>query len=318
MELAEDFAGVNWKELYLQKSFHHRMTSFTAYLSSPSLPSSRSHPTISGYNDEDEQSNVEQLVAFHSRISSHLRTLQITPAFAQLSALEPLYFIARSPQLEYANLSDHVVDQALMGKLVHVLTQGKLSKLKSLKLSGCDINDAVAALLFAALPQTKIERLDLSENKLTDASLRKIAELLASPQCRLQQISYDLSSSLPLHLSSPHLPISVRSNKIRSEHGAYDSLDTGRAESEQTMNRLFVALAANQSLRLLDISHNALNFVKVPLATFTAVAENQTLRYLLINDNRLVWDEASSDSFVHFLENLPKVPHHLLHPSPQP
>jgi len=31
LELAEDFAGVHWKELYLIKSFHHRMASFTRY-----------------------------------------------------------------------------------------------------------------------------------------------------------------------------------------------------------------------------------------------------------------------------------------------
>lgn len=38
MELAEDFAGVSWKELYLQKSFHHRMTSFTTCDTSSLLP----------------------------------------------------------------------------------------------------------------------------------------------------------------------------------------------------------------------------------------------------------------------------------------
>jgi hypothetical protein len=71
------------------------------------------------------------------------------------------------------------------------------------------------------------------------------------------------------------------------------------------MRALFDSLGSNETLRLLDLSYNALNFSFMPSESFAAFGRNATLRYLLINDNRLVWDDASAEAFSLFLGHLP-------------
>lgn len=71
-----------------------------------------------------------------------------------------------------------------------------MPKLKAIKLSRCGLLDDALMPLLNVIKDSCIERLDLSENWLTDASLTAISDLLRDPKCPLKFLRYfSLSSS---------------------------------------------------------------------------------------------------------------------------
>jgi len=180
-------------------------------------------------------------------------------------------------------LSDVHFNQSLMKHLIELLRGGKVPKLRDLCLSRCSLNNETLVPLLQFLIEENpraIERLDLSENELTQNILNLLMAYFSHPQCGLQCLS-------------------LKSNRITSKMTVDDN------NVKNLVGPLFSSVRSNTSLNLLDLSYNNLNFNDIDYQHFEDLFNNPNLVYLMVSNNRLIYNEHSVEAFIHFIRLLP-------------
>eukprot|EP01123_Difflugia_compressa_P008472 TRINITY_DN2536_c0_g1_i1.p1 TRINITY_DN2536_c0_g1~~TRINITY_DN2536_c0_g1_i1.p1 ORF type:complete len:329 (+),score=25.25 TRINITY_DN2536_c0_g1_i1:3-989(+) len=177
--------------------------------------------------------------------------------------------------------------------MVDFLLTGDDHHLTDVTLSRCSLNDDTCSVLIEFLFKnpTLLERLDLSENQLTSATLLKFASLLTLPDFKLKYLS---------------LRYNCLKSKIKNDWET-EAVNT----TSCALSSLFRSLKNNKNLLLLDISHNSLNFTQLSVDVLQDFAQNESLIYVMIGNNRLIVDEHSSDTFGQFFSHLPQSIAHL-------
>lgn len=158
----------------------------------------------------------------------------------------------------------------------------------------------MAEVLFAYLPVSGLNRLDLSDNALTSLSVSRLATMLALDSCPLEFLSLRDNDIISIPPPAPAPP-------RRGRRGA--AVAAGKRPSqphpECAFGQLLASLASNCRLRLLDLGRNELSLSFVTRDHLAAFQTNPTLDCLLLDDNRLLIDEATSEMFTVFLQCLP-------------
>jgi len=106
--------------------------------------------------------------------------------------------------------------------------------------------------------------------------------------------------------------LSLASNNISSMRPNTTTPDHPNPNTNNNiLGSLFASLKENQSLTLLDLSHNLLNFYNFDNELLEDFSKNNHLLYLMLSYNQLIYNEKSSESFTAFLNLLPVSLSHL-------
>eukprot|EP01125_Pyxidicula_operculata_P022103 TRINITY_DN8887_c0_g1_i2.p1 TRINITY_DN8887_c0_g1~~TRINITY_DN8887_c0_g1_i2.p1 ORF type:complete len:904 (-),score=138.46 TRINITY_DN8887_c0_g1_i2:26-2737(-) len=230
------------------------------------------------------------------------------------------------PNIEYLNLSDIIFSEKIMIGLVHYLkynfNSDNVSHVKHLTISRSEIDNNIGNILLDFLldfsvsnkNDRNIQHLDLSENALTISILSKFSKLLSCSWSSLISLSLrenELESNEKYVNQKGSDTDDRRHNSTNDmfffepQSNPFGSRESSE-ERDNPLSELFMSLKDNKMIKLLDISHNLLNFDNVPLESFESLEANTSIRYLMVDHNRLVYDDASFSKFSEFMYYLPK------------
>jgi Ran GTPase-activating protein (RanGAP) involved in mRNA processing and transport len=276
-------SGPMWKTMFIHREFCRRLHSFTTF----------------------DPEALAQILHFQQNCSHLMTQLRLIPTFVQTSMLDPLYWVDKLPNLEELDLTDNKITKAMMIQLIEQMKGGALPKLQKLKLSNASLTEDEISPLFLYLEESvrqtswpQIAALDLSGNLLHNQSLRFLATKILAHNASLQYIS-------------------VRDNQFVST-GDHIDLHSVRAletnESDDAVPDVLSSLKSNNTLKLLDLSDNAISFENVSNTNWRDFFQNRSLMYLLLSGTKLGKGQDEhivAENFDKFMTSLPLSLHHL-------
>lgn len=195
----EELTGTKWKELVPSLNKYKTIRLDDCSLSSSScadiasvLSTNQALTELNLNNNEVGDSGVELLCKGLMSSNCNLQKLWLRNCNLTKACCESLSSVLRSkPSL----IDLHLGDNKLGTSGVKTLCQGLLDpncKLQSLQLEYCEFTAANAELLSSALrTKSSLKELNLSNNKLKDAAVKKLCQALLEANCKLQSLQME-------------------------------------------------------------------------------------------------------------------------------